>query len=61
MAQRQEREEKKRREEEERKERMRLKKEKAEAALKEKRGPIEGIDTSKICKYGSNYTSNNSF
>ncbi|KAG1193609.1 hypothetical protein G6F70_009036 [Rhizopus microsporus] len=46
MAQRQEREEKKRREEEERKERMRLKKEKAEAALKEKRGPIEGIDTS---------------
>ncbi|KAG1503645.1 hypothetical protein G6F53_010583 [Rhizopus delemar] len=46
MALKQEREEKRKREEEERKERMRIKKEKAEAALKEKRAPVEGIDTS---------------
>ncbi len=47
MALKQEREEKRKREEEERKERMRIKKEKAEAALKEKRAPVEGIDTSR--------------
>lgn len=47
----QEREEKRKRDEEERKKRMEIKKQKAEAALKEKRSPIEGIDTSKCYKF----------
>lgn len=41
----QEREEKRKRDDEERKERLRIKKEKAEAALKEKRGSVQGINT----------------
>lgn len=41
----QERDEKRKRDEEERKERLRIKKEKAEAALKEKRGSVQGINT----------------
>lgn len=44
----QERDEKRKREEEERKERARLKKEKAEAALKEKRGSVQGISTGEL-------------
>lgn len=47
MALKQERDEKRKRDEEERKERMRIKKEKAEAALKEKRGSVQGINTGK--------------
>jgi hypothetical protein len=49
MALKQERDEKRKRDEEERKERMRIKKEKAEAALKEKRGSVQGINTGKVC------------
>jgi hypothetical protein len=45
MALKQERDEKRKRDEEERKERLRIKKEKAEAALKEKRGSVQGINT----------------
>lgn len=41
----QERDEKRKRDDEERKERLRLKKEKAEAALKEKRESVQGIST----------------
>lgn len=45
IALKQERDAKRKRDEEERKERMRIKKEKAEAALKEKRGSVHGINT----------------
>ena len=48
MALKQERDEKRKRDEEERKERARIKKEKAEAALKEKRGSVQGINTGKL-------------
>lgn len=44
----QEREEKRKHDDEERKERLRIKKEKAEAALKEKRGSVQGISTGNI-------------
>lgn len=51
MVLKQERDEKRKRDEEERKERQRLKKEKAEAALKEKRGSVQGINTGNINIY----------
>lgn len=51
MALKQERDEKRKRDEEERKERMRIKKEKAEAALKEKRGSVQGINTGRCAQF----------